>query len=412
MDRSAGGQVTAATNNTMTVAEVMAGLAVAVVSAHPRNIWVRGEIASYRRTNNGAIFFRLADSDQSETQLAMSTYGPRARDIERKLDDAGVGRLKDGLAIRVRGAVHLNEKRSEVGFAVTDIDPAFTVGRLEMQRRVLLEALRTDGSLARNGALPFPLVPLQLGLVTSRGSAAHADFIDQLSASGYRFQVVTVHSGMQGEGSASRVVSSLSRLSTVSPDVVVITRGGGSQLDLSVFDSEVVARAVADMSVPVIAGIGHQSDRTVVDEVAHTSVKTPTAAAELLVSIVSGFDESVVRARTHIASEARRNLTRHQHDLAQHRNTVASTTAVLDRQMVALDRLGADLVDTSRSVIEASREEIISLAEKIGLLGPEPTLARGYGLVTDGDGRVVRSVDSVSPGDVLSVRMRDGTMRV
>ena len=156
-----------------------------------------------------------------------------------------------------------------------------------------------------NGALPMPLVPLRVGLVTSAGSAAYHDFVQELKASGLRFAVDVVDVRVQGAAASRRIVYGLRQLAGRDLDVVVLARGGGSRADLAPFDTDTVARVIAAMPMPVVTGVGHEVDRSVADEVAHTSCKTPTACAQLLVERVRAFVQRLDAASHRVAHRAR-----------------------------------------------------------------------------------------------------------
>jgi len=250
------------------------------------------------------VFFRLVDPKGGEV-VEVSARGRVMFDIDRALDAAGVGAMRDGIEVRVRAVVGVDTTRSLVRLTLLGVDPEFIAGRLELDRQQVLARLAADGLLHANRHHLLPLVPLRIGLVTSRGSAAHADFIDHLRRSGFRFRVRTVHAATQGDTAARSVARALRRLASEELDVAVVVRGGGSRLDLLPFDSEEVARAVADMPVPVVVGIGHETDRCVVDEAAAVGVLTDTAAAEWLVFGVGDFAARVDTARGLIREEAR-----------------------------------------------------------------------------------------------------------
>ncbi|MFP4074152.1 MAG: exodeoxyribonuclease VII large subunit, partial [Actinomycetota bacterium] len=295
-------------NESLTVSEVLSRAHQAVVAEFPAPLWVRGEVTGYRRTSSGAAFFRLADPEVDEAALDVGARGRVMTEADRMLGDAGLGGLRDGIEIRVRGTVGISARRSDLHLSLLEIDPAFTAGRLAIDRAEVLRKMTADGSIAANGSLPIPLVPLRVGLVTSRGSAAHGDFTDQLRRSRYRFAVRTAHTTVQGETAPDRVAAGLARVSQENVDIIAVIRGGGSKLDLAGFDTETVARAVSRTPVPVITGIGHEMDRTVADEAAAIAEKTPSAAGEWLVTRVKDFADRLEGARTHIRREGRNAL--------------------------------------------------------------------------------------------------------
>lgn len=384
-----------------------------VVAEFPGPVWVRGEVTGYRRTSGGAAFFRLADPDVDEAALDVAARGRVMLGIDQVLADTGLGGLRDGVEVRVEGTVGVERRSSILRLSLLQIDPAFTAGRLAIDRAQLIRKLTADGTLDANGSLPMPLVPLKVGLVTSRGSAAHGDFIDQLRRSPYRFAVKTAHTPVQGEQAPERVAAALRRFATGQVDIVALVRGGGSQLDLSVFDGETVARAIAALPVPVITGLGHDMDRSVADEAASRAEKTPSAAGEWVVNRVRDFGDRLDRARHLIRREGQNALQRHQHLLRRAASDVGGGASALRRQRDTLDRLGDDIARTSRQVISDQMRLLASLDDWFSAVGLEQTLRRGFAIVTSGDGNnVVKSAGQVSVGDRLTIRFADGTVRV
>lgn len=396
----------------LTVTEIHVRLQEVVVAGFPGPVWVRGEVSGFRRTANGAVFFRLVDPENVDTSLDVAARGRVMLDIDRALSDAGLGALRDGVEVRVRGTIGVDSRRSVVRLSVLSVDPTFTAGRMAVDKEGLLRRLAADGSLRANGSLPLPLVPLRIGLVTSRGSAAHADFLDQLRRSGYRFAVRTIHTPVQGEAAAERIVAALGELDATT-DMVAVVRGGGSKLDLAVFDTESVARAIAGMTVPVIVGIGHDIDRTVADDTAAVSEKTPSAAGEWLVTRVREFADRIDKARQAIRDETRAALRRHHQLLGGTAGAIAGTTNALARQRDVLDRIQGQITETSRDLVARHRTALDGLDQWFSAVDVAATLRRGFALVTrDGTTSVIRSVDQVKTGDVLVVRLSDGTVRV
>lgn len=397
----------------LTVSEVLSRAHQAVVTEFPAPLWVRGEVTGYRRTSGGAAFFRLADPDVDEAALDVAARGRVMAEADRMLGDAGLGGLRDGIEIRVKGTVGIAARNSVLRLSLLEIDPAFTAGRLAIDRAEVIKRMTADGSIAANGTLPIPLVPLRVGLVTSRGSAAHGDFTDQLRRSRYRFTVKTAHSTVQGEMAPDRVAAGLARVSQENVDVIALIRGGGSKLDLAGFDTETVARAVSQAPVPVITGIGHEMNRTVADEAAAIAEKTPSAAGEWLVTRVKDFADRIEGARTHIGREGRNALQRHRHLLRQAAGEISGGAKALRRQRDLLDRLGSDVATTSRRALANHHKMLDSLEEWFSAVDLESTLRRGFAIVTSESGEtVIKSVGQVSSGDSLAVRLADGTVRV
>jgi exodeoxyribonuclease VII large subunit len=359
------------------------------------------------------VFFRLADPDDPEAALDVGGRGRMMQQIDRVLADSGLGSLRDGVGVRVQGTMELAGRHSLIRLSLLAVDPTFTAGKLALERDEILARMTADGSLRANQSLPIPLVPLRLGLVTSRGSAAHADFTDQLRRSPYRFSVRTAHTIVQGETAAGSVANAIARVGLEPVDMITLVRGGGSKLDLAVFDTEPVARAVATAPVPVITGIGHEVDRTIADEAAAIAEKTPSAAGEWLVGRVKDYSDRLDTARHLIRREAQVALDRHRGLLANTASGISGGAATLDRQRDLLDRLRTELALSARQALAGHRRVLDGMREWFSAIDLDRTLARGFAIVTTADGRtVVRSASQVSDGDRLLLRLADGTVAV
>jgi exodeoxyribonuclease VII large subunit len=395
---------------TLTVAQLLDTVGGAVGAAIPGPVWVRGEVSGLQRTNRGAAFFRLVDPEQPDNALDVAASGRMMMTVTHALESAGVGGLRSGIEVRVRGTVGLRHNRGLIQLSLLEVDPAFTAGRLALSREEVLRRLAADGTLAANERLDIPLVPLNIGLVTSRGSAAHADFLGQLRRPGYGFSVRTVQAAMQGGRAVDNIVRALERLANEDVDLVAIVRGGGAKLDLAAFDGETVGRAIGSMPVPVVTGIGHETDRTVADEAAAIALKTPTAAAEWIVSRVADYAGRLDTARRSIREAAQAAwadaATRLEHSAVQ----LAGTRGVLRRQIDQMDMLERGVVDGSRAVIQRGHEHLEAMGQMMVAIGIEPTLRRGFAILTRLGGPVVRSAAELRPGDRLTARLADGSV--
>lgn len=401
------------TKPSLTVSELLSRAQGAIVVEFPTPLWVRGQVTGYRRTSGGAGFFRLADHDVADAAVDVAARGRVMADIDRVLGVSGLGRLRDGVEIRVRGTIGVEKRNSVIRLSLLEIDPEFTAGRLAIDRAEVLGRMRADGSLQANAQLPTPLVPLRIGLITSRGSAAHADFIDQLRRSQYRFAVKTVHTTVQGGSAPDRIAMAISRFEPGIVDMVALVRGGGSQLDLTAFDNETIARAIASSTVPVITGLGHDTDRTVADEAAAFAEKTPSAAGEWIVGRVGDFAQRLSTARQVIVRESQIALDRHRETLRRAASDVSGGASALVRQSDTLTALEGGISGSARRVVADQQRHLTSLGDWFSAVGIESTLQRGFAVVTGSEtSRVVRSVSQVEPGDRLSLRFADGTVRV
>lgn len=422
---------------TYSVAELTGAIAEAIVGALPRQVWVRGEIAHFHVSGNGHAYFDLCEKaerrDHVRARLSVALFRNDRAAVNRMLRDADL-KLADGVEVRIKGRVDFYPPAGRVQLIMQAVDPVFTVGKLAAERARVLRVLKEEGLLHRQRALELPLVPLRIGLVTSKRSAAYHDFMHELEASGHAFRVYPVDVRVQGQGADRRIMYGLRKLSTLELDAIVITRGGGARSDLAPFDSERLARLLAELPVPVISGVGHEIDRTVADEVAHTCVKTPTAAAALLVEAVDDYCERLARIAHRVSLRARSAcamanrdaadlarrlaravpvaLARERHVLDAHRHRIAERARhrVQDARRRVDDRQHTLRTLTSAR-LRAESNRLDTAGARLRALDPRRVLERGYTITRTADGRLVRATSDVEPGTELVTETADGAIR-
>ncbi|MDZ7676872.1 MAG: exodeoxyribonuclease VII large subunit [Acidimicrobiales bacterium] len=427
---------------TFSVSELADRIGEQLRAAFPAEIWVRGEIENLTRAPSGHVYFSLADDGGGGGESGMPGQAHlsvmlRAREkerVNRLLTKAG-GRVRmtDGTDVRIRGRVDFYPPRGRLQFQMVSIDPAFTLGQLAAARAALVEALRGEGLLARNGALAMPALPLRVAVVTSSGSAAEADVLTELDRSGFRFDYWVADVRVQGNEAPTSIAGAIRWCAPKGFDVIVVARGGGSATDLAAFDDELVARAIAESPVPVLTGVGHEVDRTVADEVAHTSAKTPTAAAQHLVGLVTrardradvAFDGIIVAADRALRREAERldrlaartstaaaGATRAEHARIDHLEARLRRAPVgrLERDERALEQARRRLRSATRRTLDDAERAIDVLATRTSAVDPERALARGWSITRDERGTVVRSAADVATGMTIRTTVADGTV--
>ena len=416
---------------TFRVSELAAGIGAAVRRSFPEELWVRGEVDSLSRSGAGHIYFDLVEGVGNErVALRVTLFRSVAVAVERHLARHRM-RLENGLEIRIMGRVELYEQRGQINLRMSGIDPTYTLGRLAQDRDRLIQMLTGEGLLELNRRLPLAAVPLRIGLVTSRDSAAYRDFMHELETSGFAWRVLVADSRVQGAEASDSVVRALSALRRCTLDAVVVVRGGGSRNELAVFDAEPIARAIAAMPVPVLTGIGHEIDRSIADLVAHTMLKTPTACAGHLIERVRASLGSLSRSATAIARCARVALDRseqkiaHTAALVQRDVTRALDAAEFGTQSAASrvgraaslhvrsasQRVESDagrLVARAPGALAVAARHLDSIAARITALDPARVLERGYSITRDDTGAVVRTIGAVRPGTRLVTTVADG----
>ncbi len=419
---------------TYEVGELAAEIGRALGRAFPDEIWVKGQIRNLSRAQSGHVYFALIDAaaagDSAAAQLPVTLFASDKDAINLALVRAGAGRMDDGVEVRIRGRLQHFPTRGIVQLRMTWIDTDFTLGRLAAARAALLRRLKAAGHMERNRALPMPLLPLSVGLVTSLGSAAHGDFMETLRGSGWAFRVLEVDTRVQGIDAPESIVRSILALQD-RVDVIAIVRGGGSALDLAAFDAESVAVAIATSEVPVITGIGHEVDSPVAGEVAQVAAKTPTAAAQFLVDRVADAARRLEATAVAVGRLAERGLrtairsldrraaatagaarlqmraARRLLDRSSNRVAGASRLTVIRRREV-LDAAAGRLIPAARRVTVAADGRMDGVAARVAAVDPHRLLARGWSVTRDGRGRVVRSPAAVPAGSELRTTVETG----
>ncbi|MCX7843756.1 MAG: exodeoxyribonuclease VII large subunit [Candidatus Bipolaricaulota bacterium] len=317
----------------LTVSALNAQVRAVLSEAFPQPVWVVGEILGYEKNaHKERVEFHLVERREGRiiAQVEAILF-PEARDlIEGKLAQAGYPfRLQDEITVRVLAEVDLWVREGLYRLVIRDLDIHYTLGEAARRREEILRKLAKEGVLERNRSLPFPLLPLRVGLITSLGSDAQNDVLNTLKASGFAFQVLVHGARMQGHFTEPSVLNALDwfRAHAEEFDVILICRGGGSRADLAWFDSEALARAVALFPLPVVVGIGHEEDRCVLDEVGwRPKPATPSGAAKLLVQRVQETLDHVEQALAALVREAEAAVAAAQRDVEEKARRLARGT--------------------------------------------------------------------------------------
>lgn len=383
----------------------------------PDAYWVQAEISSISPSGQGHCYLELVQKDATGRNFLAKAKANIWRGTWLKLKpyfEAQTGEtLKVGMKVLLQVTVTFHEVYG-YSLVVQDIDPAYTMGDMARRRKEILEQLARDGVIGLNKELEIPALPHRIAVISSATAAGWGDFRNQLDGNiyGFRFYVKLFPALMQGDDVERSVVSALNAVAARRDDfdLVVIIRGGGAVSELSCFDSYNLAFNIANFPLPVITGIGHERDDTVADVVAHTKVKTPTAAAEFIINRV--FDT---------ASELE-NLTRRMSDAITGRmnaenvrierlsQKLPSLFAVLrTRQEQLLETVWIRSVNGVRNLITSQTHKLEILDKTLAAADPAVILKRGYSLTRAG-GRVVKSASDLKKGDRLTTVFADGSV--
>ncbi len=361
-------------------------------SAMPDTYWVRAEISSISE-KGGHAYLELIEKGQGETIFVAKIRATCWRNtyayLKPYFQQQTQQELKTGIQILVEVSVSLHPVYG-LSLVIHDIDPTFTLGEMALQRQATLRRLQADGVMELNSSLPFPRLPQRIAVISSADAAGYGDFCDQLQHNiyGFPFQITLFSAIMQGDRAAQSIIEAMERVAEQQDDfqVLLILRGGGATTDLTCFDDYELAFHCANFPLPIIAGIGHQRDKSVVDEVAFQSVKTPTAAAAFLI-------DRMVQA------------------LAQVEDLQRRLYATLDRRLlVTRHQLQQATLRFSSAVqrhISRQRDKLLLAEKMIALHSPEKIYRMGYSL-TRYNGKIVHSASDIQAGVLLETEFADG----
>ena len=379
--------------NTLSLSRLNSMVRAAIEEQLPLKYWVTGELSEVRATSVGHCYIELVERDEATGEIsakARGTIWSRVYSLLRPYFLEQTGReFSVGLKVLLQVSVNFHEV---YGFSldVCDIEPAYTIGDMARQRMLIVQRLTDEGVINLNKELPFPLLPKRVAVISSASAAGYGDFCDQLNGNlyGFNFRVQLFPAPMQGSKVEEGIISALNAIACDldSWDVVVIIRGGGATSDLSCFDTYDLANNCAQFPLPVVTGIGHQRDDTLLDIVAHTRVKTPTAAAELLIHTMLVQAEKIENLRRAIPDTVSRRI-------ADERRRVEMLVQNLPLSVAMLLQQQRHRLDIWEQQLQAS--------------SPDKILARGYTLTLSG-GRIVRSAAELSAGDEVVTRFADG----
>jgi len=405
----------------------------------PDYIWVAGEIQDLKLSRDRRhVFFSLAEKhpeiDQVVAQVGAIIFESYKNNILKKLEELDF-KLRDGLEIKIKCEVDLYPRQGSFRLIVVDIDPLYTIGKLSQSRQKVIEKLNKEGLLEKNKSIFIPEISLRIGLITAYNSAAYWDFLDELKKSKYGFYIIVYDCYMQGRYTEEDIVYALNyfnKFDKDSLDVIVITRGGGSMADLSWFDNENIARAIAFSKIPVITALGHQINFTVADLVANTSLKTPTKAAQFLIDRIRGFMDKLRGIEKNISQYIKNLLILKKSNLENfiikiesyllryfrfHRDELLDKKGKLNSISKIFFIARKKELEEIRSFIKLHLEDFFKKhkndlkykEEKINILDPKNILKRGYS-ITLKNSKPIREVDNVNIGDIIETILYKGIL--
>lgn len=407
-----------------------------IQDAFPGRYWVKAEISSWSPRANGHCYLTLTQSRAGKpvAESRAMIWKWHYTQIVRYFEEATGQKLQAGITVLVKVQVSFSELYG-ISLYIEDIDAAFTLGEQALERKRAIERLTKDGYMDMQKELAIPDIPQRLAVITSKTAAGYQDFRNHLlnNPDGYAFTLHLYEATMQGEQAPSSIVDALSEAQEKDYDAILILRGGGSETDLLCFDDFNLAIAIATCPVPVVTAIGHDKDVHIADMVAHESVKTPTALADLFLDALAAAEDAARDLVRRIAQAAMRlagaqELRLESLDSAIHR-AIRGRVAALEVQLQrSIGRITkgltqkysevARLRDTAVHRIQfAAQARIGSEVSRVALKeavitgsDPRKILGLGYVLVTGKDNKILKTVDRVAVGDRIGVRFNDGSL--
>ena len=443
---------------TLSLLELNQLLAEVIEVGMPREYWVEAEISELREVRGHCYIDLIEKAEGTNTPVARasakcwastwSTVGPLFEKVTGQ-------RLHTGMKVLMLVGANFHPA---YGFSwiISDIDPTYTLGDMARKRQAIIDQLKREGVFDMQKELEMPLFCQHIAVISSANAAGYGDFVNQLESNAYGFKFVTqlFPATMQGEGVEQSIIDALNKIyasmssphpSTLNPppstfnpppstfDCVVIIRGGGATSDLSGFDTLALAENVAQFPLPVITGIGHERDESVLDMISHTRVKTPTAAAAFLIENLKRVWDYLQDAQTMLAANAKQRMETEQMRLMRASEKIPSLSSLVrEKEERRLDRVLQKIINAAQQGVSNNSHKIdimegnmLPLASRLLMeqkhrlqmleqralaLDPALLLKRGYSITTH-NGIVVRDASQLKPGDVLETRVEKGIVQ-
>jgi len=381
-----------------------------IETSFDRTFFVTAEIASCDVKNHCYLVLVDKEEETIRAEIRAVIWANRFRSISRSFEKSTGVSIAKGIKILFEAEVSFHE-RYGLKLNIINIDPSYTIGELSVRRKEILERLSREKLIDRNRELKFPLVPQRVGIISSSSSAGYDDLMNHLTSNsyGYVFACSFYEAIMQGDRAEASIIRAIQQCANDSDslDLVVIVRGGGAQTDLHCFDSYEIGKAIALLPLPVIAGIGHHRDVTVVDEVSNRRAKTPTAAADMIIAALRDYEEDI-EILTHKLAHGTRDLT------LELKNNLSGLIRRLElssrnEQLKSKHQISTYIKGLNFAV-KIIQNETLALKSKesiLKMLDPINVLKRGYS-ISYNNGKALNSVRNLKKGDDLRTIVYDG----
>lgn len=401
--------------NSITLSELTNRIQETIRAGFETPVWIRAEISELRDNSGGHCYLELIEKDNnSDTLLAKSKatiWASTYRMLKPYFESSTGQSLRAGLNVLVAVTV---EFHGVYGFSlnVRDIDPTFTIGEMAARRLKIIRQLEDDGIVDMNKQLALPKLLQRVAIISSATAAGYGDFCDQLQSDPSHFAIYSklFPAIMQGDQAESSIIAALEKIYEHIDlfDAVVIIRGGGATTDLACFDSYDLAVNCAQFPLPIIAGIGHQRDISILDMVAHTSLKTPTAVAEFLISNLNDAENQLLNMLSDIRYSVKNRIENESRYFIQTQLRIKQTLrSWVVQKSHLLERQKSRLQYNVRTQLLKQKSKLILLEKNIESHSPSFLLLHGY-TITTLNGKRITSANQVKKGDQIRTYVHDG----
>ncbi len=448
-------------DNSLTLIELNQKIKSSLEQTFDSTVWLVAEINSINKHRSGHCYLEFVqkstDYDQIIAKARATIWATQYRMIESYFFTVTGSNLQEGIKVMVRVSVDFHELYG-LSLNVRDIEPSFTLGDLEKRKKEIIEQLEDDGVMEMNKELDLPLAIQKVAVISSSAAAGYEDFVHQLSKNkyGYGFQTSLFEADMQGKNTEETIVQALTNIfdSEKTFDVVAILRGGGSKSDLSFFDNYNIAYHITQIPIPVITGIGHDRDESITDMVAHTKVKTPTAAANFIIEhnllfeaeiielgddivfqvkdyintnesyltnlslgihrtkkLINEKEENCNRLFYRISNSARQRVNQAEYKISSNKNRIQNIPQVLLKQrIIDLDTYQTRIRSSLSYSLKKADRELEMFEQNIRLVDPKKVLKRGFS-ITKHNGKVLSKSSKIKEGDEIETILDSKTIR-
>lgn len=382
----------------------------AIDRSFPDTQLITAEIASCDVKKHCYLTLVDKEDETVRAEIRAVIWANRYKAISKIFEEATGSQISKGIKILFEAEVSFHE-RYGLKLNILNIDPSYTIGEMAVKRKEVLERLSKEGLIKKNKELAFPLVPQRIGIISSSTAAGYEDLMTHLvnNPYGYKFRCRLYEAVMQGDNADASVVNALNQCSSdaLDLDIVVIVRGGGSQVDLHCFDSYDIGKSIALLPLPVISGIGHQRDITVVDEVSSRTAKTPTAVADMIITHVKEFEDRLDALAYNMVHGTYKLSTEREGELS---SLVKALEVATGKELLNNSHslnLYVKGIKYSLKLLQNKRDQLKAGESSIHFLNPGNVLKRGYS-ITYNNGIAVRAISDIEQGDSLKTVLHDG----